>query len=451
MMIIIKLFSLIFFGLALIQLIGFKGGLLERLGASFILGTGAISIIYFLYIWATNKAVSSDFWLITNFLSILMIYFKRVHLTHKRKKLLVNHNYDKSDLISLVLWLVILGLFLLSMIYTLYFPVHTVDSIYFFDFRAKVVFLSQKLSEIQRVGNWYSYPMFTSMIGLIWRFLGIVNPSSYYPLMYLSFAFVFYSILRKTVSRNMASFGTMLMYTTPITLWQSQLDGLTNIPYTIFLCSSILYLYKIFVSKKPNFYDVILSSIFLGLSVWTRATEPLWIVVVLASVLVFKARRKLSWTPIFILVFYLIGKVWPIYSGNKIISVVTAGQILANNVVHATSGLLHAIIYTTKSMLKLLPESLNPVIYLFTLLVFLDIIYRKFSKNSLFFLLVIAGIMGIILLGSIFMVLNFNLVIHIFNGSLSRFLGTLSPLMWFYIMVHPAWKPITVLLKTRQK
>jgi hypothetical protein len=452
MLLVLKFFSLVAFGLSLINLIRFKGDWLEKLGLSFLLGTGVMSVIYFLFVWAVGRVVSFDFWLVTILLTILLFILRGTKLVFK--KLELPKIQIKANLISIVCWAAVATLFLASLVYTSYTPVHTVDSIYFFDFRAKVMFLSQQLTEIQRVGNWYSYPMFTSIIGVIWRFLGIDNPSSYYPFMYFSFALVFYSILRKRVNRDLASVGTFLMYTTPITFWQSQLDGLTNISYTVFLCLSVLYIYKVMISKKPYLYDVIISSIFLGLSSWTRGSEPIWVVPLLVAAFVFLVRKKLKWIFVYYFLFYSIREIWPLYANQQYTTIVKATKIVVDNALQnplSSPGFYEALSYTFRSMVSLIPASLGVVVYLFLTFIFIDVLFFRVSRSLKFYLFVIGGVLGVLFFGSLFMVINFNIKIHVYNDSLSRLLSILAPLMWFYIIVSPPWRLFADFVKLRKK
>jgi hypothetical protein len=447
-----KVGLMILFGFSIINFLGFRGRLLEKLGLSFLLSTGLMSVLYFFYIWKTNHVEAFEFWIITIVLTVILFVLKRPRVSFKQLRLPEIH--IKSDFVVIFCWVIILTLFATSIIISSYTPVHNPDSIYLFDFRAKVMFVSQRLRDITQILNWAQFPMFTSMIGLIWRFLGIDNPSSYYPLMYLSFALVFYSTLRKVLDKNLASVGTLLMYVTPITFWQSQLDGLTNLPYTVFLCLSVFYIYSFMKIRKPPFSDIFLSSIFLGLSSWTRGIEPIWVVPLFLAACILVFKNKMWMIFIYYLVFELIREIWPTFVNQKYTSVDTGLKVIVNSLATNNSTPFHfgqALYYTVSSMLTLLSSSLGLIWYLFILVFVFSVVSRTFSYDQFYFLASIVGILGVIFIGSLYMVIDFHLVIDVYNDSLSRLLGVLPPLLWFCIMLNPAWISIENVFKFRKK
>jgi hypothetical protein len=447
--VIAKLVILLLFGFSIVNLFRFKGRWLEKAGLSFLLGTGMVSVLYFLFVWASNRVVSLEFWIITFLTAILLFNFRSPKSSFEKPTL--PRIPIRPNLIAIICWVGIMALFIMTLVYAFYRPVYTPDSIYLFDFRAKVMFISQRLTDINQIGNWNAYPMFTSMIGLIWRFMGIDNPSTYYPIMYFSFTLIFYSVLREKISRNLASLGTLLMYTTPVTLWQSQLDGMTNLPYTIFLCLSLLYGYKIMKAKIPHISDLVISSLFLGLSTWTRGVEPIWVVPLFLTTLVIVVKNKMRWVFIYFAILSLIREIWPAYVHKQYISISRGTQIITDNVLQTQIGaapFVQSLSYTFNSALTLLPKSLGLVCYLFAAAVLLNLLYRKFSIDQLFFLAAVVGILGVIFFGSLFMVINFSLVIDVYNDSLSRLLSVVVPLLWFYIMTSPAWISIESMFKS---
>jgi hypothetical protein len=428
------------FGVGLTYLISFKGGWLERLGLSFLLGTGTLSIIFFVYIWITNRVSSRDFWLIVVALILLLFIFKRPSVF--LKKIEVSKMAVRFNFVSVFCWAVILTLFATSIVNAVYRPVYTTDSLILFDFRSKAMFVSQKLTSIQDITGWQNYPMFTSMIGLISRFLGIDNPSFYYPVMYLSFSILFYSILIKATNKNIASIGTLLMYTTPITLWQSQLDGMTNIPYTIFLCLSVFYIYKVLISKKDNFVDVIISSLFLGLATWTRAAEPLWVVPIFLVTSISFVKKKLMNLCVYLIIFYPISKLWPTYEGWQYSSFGAVGKILIDAALNSPdNGKLFSVRLTHvfNSMLAFSSENMGPILLIFVIFIVSDMVFLKSYRDQIFYLLTVTGLLIIIFVGSLFMTINYGFEVNIDNGSLSRLLSIFPPLMWFCITISPAW------------
>jgi hypothetical protein len=456
MIILLKLATLYVFGFLLVENIHFKGEWYEKLGLAFLLSTGVISILYFLFIWQTNHVESGEFWFILIILNIVLYLLHRPKV--KYKKINLREIFTKSNIIVIVCWLAIIFLFACSLVNTFYLPVNTSDSIALFDFRTKIMFLSHKLSDIQTIDGWNSYPMFTSMAGLIGRFLGPEYYGSFYVFMYFSFTLVFYSRLRKTLDKNLASIGTLLMYTTPITLWQSHLNGLTNLSYTIFLSLSILYLYSAFFSRQFLQSDIILSAIFLGLSSWTRGIEPFWTMPIFAITLYLLSKKKIGWLLLYYSIFYSIREIWPIYIKIRYISIATGTQLvvasmLKDNII-APNGLAishpfySAFVYTFKTTFTLLPQSIGYACFLFVIIFLIDLVFGTLSKKQVYFLFMIFGFLAILIFGAVYMVINFHIKINIYNDSYSRLLSTIIPLLWFYIMLSPYWKNLGKFFKS---
>lgn len=450
--IIAKILLLLAFGFSFLNVIKFKGDWMESLGLSFLIGTGLMTVIYFVLAWFTDRVFVIEFWNLVVLLTLTLFAIRLPHFEIKRFK--IDRSVIIPNLVPVFCWLAILIIFTASIIYTIYTPIYTVDSLALFDFRSKVMFLSQRLSEIKTIDSWYSFPMFTSMIGLIWRYVGIENPGSYFPLMYLSFTMIFYSISKSIVDKRIASIGTLFMYTTPITLWGSQMGVMTNTSYTIFLSLSIIYLYKILVSKNRYFYNVAIAAILLGLSTWTRATEPIWVVPLLLAVVVLIIYKKIRWLLAFTLIFLVIRTIWPTFTEQPVTPISLATKIVVDKAIQHQAdpyGFYPVLSYTIHSMALMIPQTLGLVLYLFGFTLISDIFFKKFEITQKYFIFSIFGILGIIFLGSLFYVLNFHITLHIYNDSLSRLLGTLTPLMWFYITASRLWAKTGSLLKLRLK
>jgi hypothetical protein len=430
------LITILFFGI-IIKSIFKKIGIIELLGISFLIGIGLESIILFVIFSQLDLVNAQIYWWIkaAEGISVMALFLI------KRPKLILRKECTLKSIISWsgLFWLGILLLFTLSLIYTLYYPVYTTDSLYYFDFRSKIMFLSHSVSGISIIPNWSYYPMFTSMVGLISRLSGSDNPSFYYPIMFLSFALIFYSSLRRFSTRNIASIFTLLMYSTPLLYWQSRLDGMTNLPYAIFLGTGFIYAIDYLITKKENSqYYLFFSILALGLSRWVRIQEPFWMIPLIPISI------KLVWNKNFlnlllgILLFYSICSIWPNYISktfnkmhgkNTTVSAVGAIKTLSveNKKILSTIG--HVSSDTSITMY----QSLSPISVLFIIsLVFLPLIEINYPiAISLYF---IFGSWALIIISTLYGSFVWSWMLDLQN-SLSRLSSFFVPLIWYYFSV----------------
>lgn len=351
--------------------------------------------------------------------------------------------------IGWLFWIGIFGLFIISLVYTLYNPVWTTDSLYYFDFRSKIMFVSHRVSDLSIIQNWSFYPMFTSMVGLISRLSGMENPSFYYPLMFLAFAMVFYSSLKRIMSSTLASLFTLLMYSTPLLYWQSKLDGMTNMPYALFFSIGVLYCIQYVFSKdkKEGAFFLIVSVFSLGLSKWVRIQEPFWIIPIIIIIMTSLRTRRIRLLIIGLIIFYLIQKVWPEYirlsfskmSGvdtsvslgsayTKVGSIVTSGD--ANNV---SSGLIGKFSSVLMYVSKITFNSLSPVSFLFVISL-LFLVFIGIDMTIYLVLFIIVATYGILIMSTFYSTFVWDWVIKL-ESSLSRMTSLFVPIVWYYLAV----------------
>ena len=411
--------------------------IIELLGISFLFGIGIESLIFFKIFSTFDLITAQIFWLIK--ICETIIGFLIIGISNRKVKLRFGLNLKSVFSWSGIFWTGIFGLFSLSLIYTIYYPVHTTDALYYFDFRSKIMFLSHTVSGISILPNWSFYPMFTSMIGLISRLSGSDNPSFFYPIMMLSFAFIYYSSLRRFSTRNVASLFTFLMYSTPLLFWQSRLDGMTNMPYTIFLGVGFIYSIDYLFSKKENSqYYLFFSILALGLSRWVRIQEPFWMIPLLPMFIKLIWNKK--WLSLLMgtLLFYSICAVWPNYISR------TFGEMHGKNTTVSARGALGTLSANKMksiSTIKLVAtktsftayESLLPVSIIFLIsLVFLPFI--KVNNPIVVSLFFIFGSWALLVVSALYGTLVWSWMLELQN-SLSRLSSFFVPLIWYYLCV----------------
>ena len=177
-------------------------------------------------------------------------------------------------------------------LYTSYWPTKDWDAIVLYDFRAKMFVTKGFMDSSLPESYLYGYPLLTSLAQAWFYLCGSMYPGVIHFFYYLAFLVLFYSWTRKKTSRMSALLWT-LMCALSSGLVDHAFMTYTNLAYTVYLVSGFYYLSKWIADNKNG--DLWLSAILIGLSTWTRNSEPFWLVPIgFASILLIKRRRWLS-------------------------------------------------------------------------------------------------------------------------------------------------------------
>ena len=443
MIIFIVLLVTVFIGVKLLEVLGFNVPWYEKLSLSFLLSSALQTLGYFtilkLGVMATNLTYLAFLCVLLLLVLAIPKFLPKLPMSPVMLASSSSSYLAKNG--TKLLWLGIFVLFAITAIYTTYLPVYTTDSLILYDFRSKVIAETGTLNSIRIVPDWAAYPMFTSTIHLFVRLLGYTNPNLFYPLMYLAFAGVFYGAVRVRLSQFKASLMTFLMYSTPLTLWQSKLDGMTNLPYAIFYCIAVIYLGKYWKNSKPIWQYVIISALFLGFASWTRHTEPFWAIPIFLIVLSSFFKRNLLLPGIYIAMFWFIRQIWPSYTHGNYISVVGATQSIVNNSNSLFTGTSYDLFDTFKIAVKFVlnsfNEGLSPLIYLYLSTITIELFWNSL-KSQVFYIIVVLGNIFILFLSVVFAINTFSYWSGLSN-SFTRMLSYLAPLLWLYISNSRIW------------
>lgn len=443
MILFLVLLVTVFIGVKVLDILGFNVPWYEKWSLAFLLSSALQTLGYFtilrLGIAATNityLVFLCIFFVIALLISKINLKLHMPHIT-----LAISSKTHSAQYGTKLLWLGIFALFTITAIYTIYLPVYTTDSLLLYDFRAKVIATTGNLNSIRSIPDWAAYPMFTSMIHLLARLIGYTNPNLFYPLMYLAFAGVFYGAVRVRLSQFKATLITFLMYSTPLTLWQSKLDGMTNLPYAIFYGIAIIYLEKYWRTSKTVWQYAIISALFLGFASWTRHTEPFWAIPLFLILLSSFFKRNLLIPGIYIAIFWFIRQIWPSYTHGDYMSIVGATQSIVNNSSSLPTGTSYVLIDTFKIAVRFVfssfNEGLSPLIYLCLITITIDLSWKAL-KSQVFYLIVVLGNIFILFLSVVFAINTFSYWNGLSN-SFTRMLSYLSPLLWLYISNSSIW------------
>lgn len=297
-------------GLPLSLLISPKMNAFARIGISFPLGIGIFTLAMFVGNQLGFRFSITNAIIIFSILSILLIIAQRKRIKGYFASLLAlfrNANFSPFEKITLTA----LGFFVISsFLNTFYWPVHSWDSIILYDFRAKI-FAESGFIKDAMIGYYYTgYPLLTSLSHTLVYLFGGKNPQFIYSLFYLSLGLCFYGLLIEFLSRRSSLFYTLILLTVPI-IFDHSLISYTNLPYTTFLSIGAIY-FCVWLKKKTQGYLVI-SAILVGLSAWTRPTEPYYLGIFAIVFLVSVLKRKFRDIVVYSIFLFPISQAWNLY------------------------------------------------------------------------------------------------------------------------------------------
>jgi hypothetical protein len=264
------------FGYQLVKIILPNIERLEQIGLGYVMGIGLFTLLWFLLNWAGISYTLISGLVLLLSLNIFLFVIDKLFRKAERRKPFVDTTYFKRlNIIEIFLLGVVIFLFISALIQNIYWPIRYWDSLTLYDFRAHLFTQTGFMREAITAGSFFGYPLLTSLAHTWVYILGGTNPSFLYGLLYVSFVAIFFNNLKKMdIGRILVFFLTALVAVSPRLLDHTQW-AYTNLPYSIYITLGSIYLY--FGIKKNNLRAYIASAILIGLSTWTRSTEPFWI------------------------------------------------------------------------------------------------------------------------------------------------------------------------------
>lgn len=157
-------------------------------------------------------------------------------------------------------------------------PITDWDALALYDFRARVLLIQGEWTEGTRLGYFYQYPPYTSLLHAISYLSGSEKAKLWYSGIYFSFILVFYAQLRRTTTRNTALLGAAFLAVSPDVFGHATV-AYTNLAYTTFFVSGCIYLWQWYGAGQKTY--LLLGTLSIAASLWVRLTEPFWIVAIL--------------------------------------------------------------------------------------------------------------------------------------------------------------------------
>lgn len=304
-------------GLPLTLLISPKINRVAAIGLSFPVGIGGFTLLMFI----ANLA-GIRFSLPNELILWAAISTPLVILARKKPKNFFIESFhgvrcSRLEPVEKVMLGVLAFLVITSFINTFYWPVHMWDSVVLYDFRGHVFANTGFMKEAFIDSYYYNYPLLTSLAHTIVYLAGGKYPQFLYSLFYLSLILGFYGFLKEFVSRKTSLFFTLVLATVQPLFYHS-LFSYTNLPFSVYLFLVAICVYfwdreqRLRNEGKSKGY-LFLSALLMGLSTWTRSTEPFWLGILIVVFVVSIYRKKVLNFALYSFLFFPIREIWRIF------------------------------------------------------------------------------------------------------------------------------------------
>jgi hypothetical protein len=454
------LLTLIFFSLSFISgwllttWLELRAGL-EKMGTSMLLGLWLITLAMMLSYHVTgsfNREITLGLGVGVNILLLLVmgrdqrqalkqeVLYLSQHLPQRVRQYKQQWSIlNRLESLLLVVITFILGLTGLS---NLTWPVSDWDSIALYDFRAIL---------IQKVGNWvdgkklgyfYHYPPFTSLLHGAVYLMGMEQVKIIYSLLFLSFLIVFYAFLRRQTQRFQSIIGIFLLTLAPL-VSDHLTVAYTNLPYTIYFCLGIMYIWRWLTEQESR--DMKLAFLFTAAACWVRASEPFWVI---AFVMLLGGRllvvRNIKWRTVLLFsgLFLILVRYWPEFFNFLDLPLPPPVANQATGLIDAVNPatlIIHA--FTVSSYL--FTNAILPMLYLIIPTVIVLLWDYKLKQTRFYRFAVISLLLlgGSIAAGTYFFSFTYNSWDEI-GPSLTRMVMSIVPLLVYLISVSSFWETI---------
>ena len=288
-------------GFSIISAISHKFSILEKIGASFIVGIGTqtilMTILDILSIPLTITSIFS-FSFVILFVALFFCYKTKNILTEQIKTYSIkNINYKQYTVLWFIVFIAVAYIAFLNWEKCIYFPTFDRDSIVGFDFMGRVIAHEHKMglsSYYLKYGDALkgaSYVRYTPLVHLSYTYaylLGAESSKIINALFFLSFTVTFYAALRHKLTPTLAILATLFTILVPEFIAFSSMSG-TNVLHATYASLAIIYAWLFFNTNKKRYLG--LSIVLSALNIWTRQ-EGIVFIAAIAFVLLIKAIKQ---------------------------------------------------------------------------------------------------------------------------------------------------------------
>jgi len=244
-------------------------GKIERIGMSFLLGSGLTTFLWFL-----GYLVGLPFNLFTLILAGLLVVIIGYQLAKVLK--LKPLKYEKLKLskaqsyLAVIIIVALLSAFLIGS----YNPLTAWDSIALYDFRGHTIAINHSLKDLTDSSYYVSYPLMISLVHSVIYMLGGINAQGIHAIIFMSFIAVVYGRMKDWTNTTYALI-TCLLIIGQNEIFEHATYAYTNLPYLAFLVTGIIYAVS---ATTKNKYFLPIAGLLIGLSTWVRSTETFWVI-----------------------------------------------------------------------------------------------------------------------------------------------------------------------------
>lgn len=302
------------FGYFLFNLLVESENFLEKLSLGYLVGMGLSTLIFFVLNIIGVKYTTSNLFILLTVLNALIIclnlFLKKIgHIK------IIPPNLKSYSFLEWSILILLTFFFLTSLINNLYWPINDWDALTLYDFRGQVFALTGFMDPVFSIHRYYlGYPLLTSLSHTFVYLMGGKNPHFLYSINYIAFIVSFYYLVKRVMTRKIALLMSFLLAIS-FEIYDHSKLAYTNLPYTIYYCLGVIFLF--FWIKNKNSKSLIISGILVGLSTWTRSSEPFWIVPLLVVFLILISQKKIFGILEYFLIFFSIKLPWDFYITNK--------------------------------------------------------------------------------------------------------------------------------------
>lgn len=408
--------------------------LLEKLFLSFVVGIASVSFLTFLLGMISLPLTREN--ILLSLLSICLILL--FLLIGKWGNIFERYSLQKKrlSLTEMFFCLIIFFVVAWSFSQTVFWPPWEWDTLALYDYRARIIAQTHSLatsiftSEPQLTAYNYVYTFSTSLMHALVYVGGGENPQFIYSLFYTSIIVLFYSCLRRKISRLMSLVLTTFLATTPSILYPSTI-AYPNLAFATYLSFSTIYFWEWTRYKKVSYFLV--SALFLSLSTWIRNSEPFWIVnIIFVAVYLLIFERKIRLLLIYYFLFFPLQQLWPFYQ-KSIFSSFPNTVLSPPAPFHLDFGKIPEVFYFV--LQYFVKDWFGYLVLLFVAIV----LFRKASFIKVFVLAWLLGYLGLAILGTYFFAVSFPWWNQV-GGSAERVSVFFAPLLLYSVSLFWAVK-----------
>lgn len=355
----------------------------ELFSFSLLMMCGLAGIIPFLggeFLGISYEHSSLELLVIIVIIATLAYFFTRKHINKIKY-------FEKNRIVDLIIFLPVI--FILVRGYLL--PMRGWDAYSLYDSRARIFLNGTKLSEMSAFSKYdefnqlyyFSYPPMTSVLHAFFYSVGISEIMLLYAIFYSVFIIYIYLFIKDTKLNSITKFAIFVISAFNPLIFEHTKLAYSNLPTIAYQVAALYYLFKYVKNKNNNF--IIISSVFLSFSIWTRSLEPLFISFFVAVIYAIYIQKTTKITKISLFVKYVLISMstWLIWHYYIKYTIGNLGETSPT-----VFGLLYKI-YNSLTLSNLLDvlffiyDALFPIIYYIILIIVVIVLYILKGLSSM--------------------------------------------------------------------